>query len=189
MSKSIQTIGELIHDRTNPRKHNPRNLKVIVDSLQDVGFARSIVIDENNEILAGNGVTEAAAIAGMERVIEVEADGNTIIAVRRRGLTDEQKQRMKYYDNRSGELAEWDTEQLLADISAGVDLSSMFRQDELDALLGGMVDDDPLNGMVPGDDRYKEQYGVIVMCRSEAHQEEIFDRLSGEGLEVKVVVT
>lgn len=135
MSEKISTIGELKHDTSNPRKHNPRNLKTIVDSLHDVGFARSIVIDENNEILAGNGVTEAAAIAGIEKVIEIEADGNTIIAVRRRGLTEEQKQRLKYFDNRSGELAEWNTEQLLADMSAGLDLSSMFRQDELDALL------------------------------------------------------
>lgn len=139
MSKQVQTIGELIHDRTNPRKHNPRNLKVIVDSLHDVGFARSIVIDENNEILAGNGVTEAAGIAGIERVIEVEADGNTIIAVRRRGLTDEQKQRLKYFDNRSGELAEWDAGQLLADMNAGVDLSGLFRDDELDALLADVM--------------------------------------------------
>ena len=34
MSELVHTIGELIHDRTNPRKHNPRNLKAIVDSLQ-----------------------------------------------------------------------------------------------------------------------------------------------------------
>jgi len=144
MSEKISTIGDLIQDRTNPRKHNPRNLKTIVDSLHDVGFARSIVIDEDNNILAGNGVTEAAAIAGIEKVIEIEADGNTIIAVRRRGLTDGQKQRLKYFDNRSGELAEWNVEQLFADMGAGLDLSGMFREDELDALLAGMQPlDDP----------------------------------------------
>lgn len=150
------TIGDLIQDRSNPRKHNPRNLKVIVDSLHDVGFARSIVIDENNEILAGNGVTEAAALAGIERVVEVEADGNTIIAVRRRGLTDEQKQRLKYFDNRSGELAEWDAEQLLADIGAGMDLSALFRDDELDALLAGMQPKPEVNDAGPQTDKAEE---------------------------------
>jgi len=150
MDNRISTIGDLIHDRSNPRKHNPRNIKVIVDSLHDVGFARSIVIDEDNNILAGNGVTEAAMLAGIEKVIEVEADGNTIIAVRRRGLTDEQKQRLKYFDNLSGELADWDTEQLLADMQAGLDLSGMFHEDELDALLAEMqpIKDDP---QAPGD--------------------------------------
>ena len=33
---------------------------------------------------------------------------------------------------------EWDTEQLLIDLNAGVDLSGMFRDDELDELLAGM---------------------------------------------------
>jgi ParB-like chromosome segregation protein Spo0J len=124
----IKSVADLKHDRRNPRKHNERNLKVIVDSLHDVGFARSIVIDENNEILAGNGVTEAAVLAGMEKVVEVEADGNTIIAVKRTGLTEEQKQRLKYFDNRAGELAEWDAETLLADLNIGVDLKGALTK-------------------------------------------------------------
>lgn len=155
MTKGI-SIGDLKHDQRNPRKHNPRNLQVIVDSLHDVGFARSIVIDEDNTILAGNGVTEAAAIAGIEKVVEVEADGNTIIAVRRRGLTDEQKQRLKYFDNRSGELAEWEPEQLLIDIGAGLDLSSMFREDELDTLLQDLLPKPEVNDAGPQVDRADE---------------------------------
>lgn len=140
----IKSVADLKHDRRNPRKHNERNLKVIVDSLHDVGFARSIVIDEDNTILAGNGVTEAAVLAGIEKVVEIEADGNTIIAVRRTGLTNEQKQRLKYFDNRAGELAAWDAKTLLADLQSGVDLGSMFDKDELDALLAGLVENEPV---------------------------------------------
>lgn len=36
---------------------------------------------------------------------------------------------------------------------------------------------------------YKEQYGVIVICRDEAEQKEIYDRLHSEGYECKVVTT
>src|SRR6266487_4584445 len=54
-------------------------------SLKDVGAARSIVIDERNEILAGNGVLAGAAEAGLTKLQIIEADGDTIIAVRRRG--------------------------------------------------------------------------------------------------------
>src|SRR4051812_30832641 len=83
-SKSIdaptESIADLHQDAKNCRKHNPRNIGSIVNSLQQVGAARSIVIDENNRILAGNGLVEAAAEAGIERVRVVEADGNTIIA-------------------------------------------------------------------------------------------------------------
>src|SRR5205823_2856405 len=56
-----------------------------------VGAARSIVIDEANMILAGHQTTTAAGNVGIERVRVVEADGQELIAVRRRGLTDQQK--------------------------------------------------------------------------------------------------
>lgn len=41
----------------------------------------------------------------------------------------------------------------------------------------------------PGDSRYKEQYGVIVMCADEANQKEIYERLRDEGYNCKVVTT
>lgn len=142
----VNHIGDLKHDTANPRQHNPRNLKVITESLEKVGFARSIVIDEDNNILAGNGVTEAAVLAGIERVVEIEADGETIIAVRRRGLTDEQKQALKYYDNRSGELATWDGLQIADDLEAGLDLSGLWDEMELAEILeaaGAELDNPP----------------------------------------------
>lgn len=131
----VDHISQLKFDKRNPRKRTQRNLKIITDSLQEVGAARSIVIDEDDSILAGNGVVEAATLAGIEKVIEVEADGETIIAVRRRGLTEAQRQKLKYYDNRSAMLADWDIEVILADMESGLDLSQLWQGDELAALL------------------------------------------------------
>lgn len=34
---------------------------------------------------------------------------------------------------------------------------------------------------------YKEQYGVIVICKTEIEQKEVFERLQKEGLKLKVV--
>lgn len=117
--EEIKHIGQLIPDPQNARSHNERNIKQIVDSLQEVGAARSIVLDEDNVILAGNGVTEAAAIAGIENVRVIEADGNEIIAVKRRGLTPEQKRRLALWDNRAAELATWN----------GDVLAEMYQED------------------------------------------------------------
>ena len=64
---SETTLADLIPDPRNAREHNPRNIGMIVDSLHQVGAARSIVIDENNVILAGNGVVEAAPDAEASR--------------------------------------------------------------------------------------------------------------------------
>jgi len=114
---------------------------MIVDSLQKVGAARSIVIDEEDVILAGNGVIEAAAEAGIENLRIIEASGNEIIAVRRRGLTQEQKTLLKYYDNRTGELADWDAAQIVADLEADVDLSGLWSDEEIAELVAGVLTD------------------------------------------------
>lgn len=34
---------------------------------------------------------------------------------------------------------------------------------------------------------YKEQYGVIVICKTENEQKEVFEKLQKEGLKLKVV--
>ena len=48
--------------------------------------------------------------------------------------------KLAYYDNRSSSVGlEWDAEQILGDITAGLDLSAMFRQDELDELLADLT--------------------------------------------------
>lgn len=35
--------------------------------------------------------------------------------------------------------------------------------------------------------KYKEQYGVIVICVNEKEQQEIYERLLAEGLTLKIV--
>jgi ParB-like chromosome segregation protein Spo0J len=132
------TIADLTPDPKNRRKHNERNIGMIVSSLQQVGAARSIVIDEDNNILAGNGTVEAAQLAGIERLRIIDADGEEIIAVRRTGLTDEQKRQVALYDNRTAELAGWNPEQMLEDINAGLDFDGMFSKAELDELLNNV---------------------------------------------------
>ena len=131
----ITQIGDLTPDARNARRHNARNIGLLVDSLQEVGAARSIVIDEDGRILAGNGTVEAAAEAGITRVQVVDADGETIVAVRRRGLTEEQKRRLALLDNRTAELAEWDAPVLEALRDEGLKLDDLFSDDELAGLL------------------------------------------------------
>lgn len=149
-------VSDLVPDPENRRKHNARNLGMVVDALQHVGAARSIVIDEDNVILAGNGVTEAAGQAGITKVRVVEAKGDEIIAVRRSGLTAEQKRALAIYDNRAGELAEWNPEQLRADVDAGLDLHPWFSTAELASVLpkdvkAGRTDPDEVPAERPTD--------------------------------------
>jgi DNA modification methylase len=128
------SLGEMQHDPKNARRHTPRNVGMIETALKEVGAARSIVIDENNVVLAGNATIDAAGAAGIERVQIVDADGETIIAVRRTGLSDKQKARLALYDNRAAELAEWDPD-VLEQLDREVGLGGLFTDDELQELV------------------------------------------------------
>ena len=53
-------INELKNDHKNARKRTDRSSALIKESLQKYGAGRSIVIDEENRILAGNGTIAGA---------------------------------------------------------------------------------------------------------------------------------
>jgi len=136
MSKRVK-IADLKFDPENARVRTAKGEAMIQESLRQVGAARSIVIDEDGIILAGNGTVEAAGQIGIDNVVIVEASGDEIIAVRRKGLTDEQKKKLAYYDNRTGDEAEWDMEQVARDLLGGYDfLEELFQNDDI-AIEGG----------------------------------------------------
>lgn len=133
---NVTHISRLTPDPANARKHNRRNLEMIEDSLREVGFARSIVIDEENRILAGNGTVKAAEQAGLESVLVVDADGDTVVAVRRAGLTEEQKRRLALWDNRAQDTSAWDAQVIAAiESEAPALLEGLFDAGEIDELL------------------------------------------------------
>lgn len=132
-------LDTLQPDPRNARSHTDENLALITDSLREVGAARSIVIDEDDVVLAGNATVEAARAAGLTSVQVVEAEGDTLIAVRRRNLTPEQKRRLALFDNRAAELATWDRD-VLRSLAAETDLAGIFPDDDLASLLADAPD-------------------------------------------------
>lgn len=193
MAKTPTHIKHLVPDGANRRKHNPRNIGMVVDALHQVGAARSIVIDEGNVVLAGNGVIEAAAEAGITKVQVVDVDGTTIVAVRRKGLTADQKRSLAIFDNRTAELAEWNLDQIQADAVADLDLSTFWRLDELAAVLADQNRTDGAGPPAadPMADRTVPigQAAVIVLCADEAEQRRVYEDLTARGLTCKVVNT
>ena len=132
-------LTDLRPDPKNRRAHTPRNLEMLADALRDVGASRSIVIDETGEILAGNGVVEAASRVGLTKLQIVDVDGETLVAVRRTGLTDEQKRALAMFDNRTAELSTWNADQLRLDAAGGLNLKPYWTDREMAKLLGGEV--------------------------------------------------
>lgn len=81
--KTPTKISELIPDDKNFNKGSEFGGSLISKSLQKFGAGRSILLDKNNRIIAGNKTVENAGAVGIENVQVVETDGKTIIAVKR----------------------------------------------------------------------------------------------------------
>ena len=135
----MTSINSLHSDHKNARKRTDQSAKLIEESLQRYGAARSIVIDEDNRILAGNGTIEGAKAAGIKNVRIIETDGTEVIAVKRIGLTEDEKVGLALADNRTSDLSDWDQE-MLRRLSEEHDLEPWFDQNDL-AELGAISPD------------------------------------------------
>ena len=182
--KEISHIKDLKPDPRNARRHNPRNIGQIENSLRQYGAARSIVIDEAGEIIAGHGVVEAAAQAGIEKVRVVEASGHEIIAVQRKGLTKKEKAELSIADNRASDLSDWNVD-LLKDLSAEIDLGQFWMEDELSTLLMN----DAQNDKDRAPQFLTEKYMIIVDCINEQQQITLLQKFTAEGLTCRALVS
>ena len=81
----------------NPRK-NDGAVDAVAESIKQCGYCSPIVVDENYEVLAGHTRLKALKKLGRKECEVVVKDG----------LTEEQKQKYRILDNKTGEFAEWD---------------------------------------------------------------------------------
>ena len=146
----MASISDLRSDHKNARKRTDRSATLIEESLKRYGAARSVVIDEDNRILAGNGTVDAAKRAGIFKVRVIETEGDEIIAVKRTGLTEDQKIGLALADNRTSDLSEWDKE-MLHQLSEEHDITPWFEAEDLAEIMGE-VEVIPAEGLTDADD-------------------------------------
>ena len=98
-------------DSRNYRVHTDKNKMIIDKSLKELGAGRSILIDSENEIIAGNGVFEQAEKQNIKIKI-VETDGTELIAVKRTDLktSDKKRKKLALIDNHASDTSEFDME-------------------------------------------------------------------------------
>ena len=176
-------IDDLIMYENNPKIHTDEQIDKIAKSIElTKGLRQPIVIDKNNVIVVGHGRVQAAMQLGLETVPCELADD----------LTEEEIRAYRLIDN---ELAKGESdldllEQELASFN-DIDMGEFF--DELDEFKKNVSS--PESNQTSESEQpnlssnfnYKEQYGVIVMCKDEREQEKIYTRLTDEGFSCKVV--
>lgn len=83
MKENVVNITELIKDDKNFNKGTKDGSALMDYSLSQFGAGRSILIDKNNRVIAGNKTVEAAIRNNIDTVRIVETSGNELVAVKR----------------------------------------------------------------------------------------------------------
>lgn len=117
-------------DPRNANKGTERGHKLLEQSVEKFGAARSMVADADGYIPAGNKTREALIAAGIRNAVVVETDGNTPVIVKRTDwkLTEggNVAREYAYADNRIAEVnLNWDFDVVNADIE-DIGLSSFM---------------------------------------------------------------
>jgi ParB-like chromosome segregation protein Spo0J len=101
----IETVAitKLQSDPDNARKHSEKNLKAIAGSLKRFGQRKPIVVTGANIVIAGNGTLEAAKSLGWSEIV---------VAYTPQDWAYEDARAYALADNRTAELAEWNTDKL-----------------------------------------------------------------------------
>ena len=108
-------IKELRFDEHNFNRHNDEGMQLLEKSIKENGFGRSVLLDKDNNIVGGNGVTEQAIKAGAKKVRIIETDGTELIAVKRTDLAldSEAGRKMALADNSVAHVnLQWNDEEL-----------------------------------------------------------------------------
>ncbi len=105
-STDLSDMAKLKYDPNNFRLHGEQNKRIIHKSLVECGAGRSILIDKDDCIIAGNGVYEQAQCLGIPVRI-IETDGNELIAVKRNDLTtnDNRRKLLALADNHASDTS------------------------------------------------------------------------------------
>jgi len=122
MSKKLK-ITDLTPDDKNFNKGSEFGNSLIEKSFRKFGAGRSILIDKNNRIIAGNKSIENAAALGMDDIEVIESDGTKIIAVKRTDidLDSEIGREMALADNASAKAnIVFDAELIEAEVGEAV---------------------------------------------------------------------
>lgn len=99
---TYQCPSSLRSDPRNPRKHKSRQIKLLAKSIRSFGFVVPILVDQDNQIIAGHARLEAANLIGLDRIPVIRLDH----------LSPAQAQALLIAENRLSELSTWDPELL-----------------------------------------------------------------------------
>lgn len=192
MTFEVRDIDSVSYHPRNPRQGD---IGAICESLDANGFFGAVLVQQSTNFI----------LAGEHRHKSLKARGGSVIPCLLINVDDEQALRIMLADNATADQADYDRAALPALLEAilegtGTLQGTGYTEEKLNELLNDLQPRERATqpeaenkkeapNLDPGEDRYQEQYGVIVICANEAEQERVFTQLSLEYSHVKIVVT
>lgn len=144
-------VKDLKFDERNYRIHSEKNKELIRKSINECGLARSVVIDNENCLIGGNGVVSQLDKNTPVKVIET--DGSELVVVKRIDLKtdDEKRKQLAIMDNSTSDSSEFDIELLSIDFDPiqledmGVEFDGLESEIDMPELASG--DKEPFQQM------------------------------------------
>lgn len=179
-------IASLRHPDYNPRTITEKKREALAGTIADFGFLQPLVVNVHEGrvgiVIGGNQRLDLFVEQGLVEVPDLPNGSPGVVEVDVWPLEREKELCFKL----NGATGQWDYDKLAKEYKAE-DLQSWgFESWELEP---PKADRKELVIQPPEKSGYVEQYGVIVICATEADQEALYNRLHAEGLNCKVVVT
>lgn len=187
----VVDIDDLIQDDHNFNKGTEEGAELIGRSFKEHGAGRSVFIDKNNRLVGGNKAQKGFKGAGYRKVVIIDSDPDTLVAVRRKDvdLDTREGREMALLDNLTTERnLQWDPDELKAietevpDFDAaeyGWEPPTMEENGEKTE----RTFDDP-NDI---SDKIEVGYKVEIDCEDENQQEQLFNELKERGLKCRIL--
>lgn len=163
-------ISELKNNPNNPRK-NDNAVDTVAKSIQKYGFRNPLIVDDAGVVWCGNTRLKAAKKLKLKEVPCIVVND----------LTEQQMTELALLDNKTNEIAEWDTD-VLSDILKSVDLSEFDLDWNVDDVLEtpNEIDRKDIS------DTVQSQYELIVDCEDENNLEKLYNEMTQRGYQCKI---
>lgn len=160
---------DLSHDPSNVRTHDEKNITAIKASLRKFGQQKPIVIDDKGTVIAGNGTLESAKLLGWTEIDCVVTDLDSL-----------NKTAFAIADNRTAELAAWDTEALNLQLKTLEELNMDMSEFDFD------ISVDDFQFKEPSEEKEKE-LRLVLTFETDEELENAFEFLNENGYKAKVM--
>ena len=191
MSKDYQytkiNIDEIKPYERNARIHSSKQIKQIMEAIKAFGFTNPLLIDDENNLIAGHGRLEA--VKQLNIIDFKDKPLKELPAIIITGLSEADKKALIIADNKIAENASWDYDLLQAEFqeleAVNYDLDLMGF-DNLDEIMGADIDVEQETKEIK-EVEINQKYELLIKCKNEKELEKAYNENIEKGYECKVL--